>query len=146
MRFEREIEVAGDPGDVFAYLADFENTAEWDPGIESARRLTAPPTAVGSRFELVALFRGRRQRLEYVVTELDPGRRIALRGEGEKALSEDAISVSAAGAEGRTRVRFEADFRLKGLRRVAEPLIRPLLERMGDEALAELQTTLARAA
>ena len=145
MRYRGEIEVPGEPEDVFAYLADFEHTAEWDPGIVESRRLTPGSTAVGSRFEVIARFRGSRQRFEYGVTELEPGRRIVLRGDGEKARSEDAISVTGAGG-GRARVAYEADLRLKGARRVAEPFLRRTFMRMGDEALDGLQARLGRAA
>ena len=144
MRYRREIEVPGTPGDVFRYLTDFEHTVEWDPGIEEARRLFDGSTAVGSRFEVIARFRGNRQRFEYVVTELDhEGRRIALSGEGAKAVSDDRITVD--GVEGRTRVTYEADLRLKGLYRIAEPFLGATFTRMGDEALEGLQARLGRA-
>lgn len=130
-------------GAAFAYLSDFANAAEWDPGIAEARRLTPAPTEVGSRFEVVALFRGRRQRFEYVVTELEDGSRIALRGEGEKALSDDVVTV-AAGVTG-TRVTYEADLRLKGVYRLAEPFLRSTFRQMGDDALEGLAAHLAHA-
>jgi carbon monoxide dehydrogenase subunit G len=142
MRYTREIEVVAEPGAVFAYLADFENSAEWDPGVVEARRLTEGPTAVGSRFELIALFRGKRQRFEYVVTEYEEGRKIALRGQGEKARSDDVIAVD--GADGRTRIAYEADLRLEGLYRLAEPFLRRTFVRMGDDALDGLAAALAR--
>ena len=113
MRYRREIEVEGEPVEVFAYLADFEHAAEWDPGIVEARRLSEGPTRVGSRFEVIALFRGNRQRFEYVVTALEEARRVALRGEGDRAASDDEITVTP-GLDGRTRVAYEADLRLKG--------------------------------
>jgi carbon monoxide dehydrogenase subunit G len=141
VRYRREIEVATDVDATFAYLSDFANAAEWDPGIAEAKRLTPAPTAVGSRFEVVALFRGRRQRFEYVVTDFDEGRRIALRGEGEKAVSEDVITV-AAGPDG-TRVAYEADLRLKGVYRVAEPFLGSTVERMGNAALDGLAARLS---
>lgn len=140
VRYEREIEVGREPGAVFSYLADFENAADWDPGIVEARRLTDGPTAVGSRFEVVAEFRGKHQRFEYVVTEYEEGRRIALRGEGEKALSDDVITVG--GHDGHTHVVYEADIRLKGVYRLAEPFLRGTFAKMGDDALAGLKATL----
>jgi carbon monoxide dehydrogenase subunit G len=143
VRYRREIEVPGEPEAVFAYLADFEHAAEWDPGIVEARRLGAGPTEVGSRFEVIASFRGSRQRFEYVVTELDPGRRIVLRGEGAKARSDDEITVERAPGGG-ARVAYEADLRLKGARRVVEPFLRGTFERMGDDALDGLRARLAR--
>ncbi|HUZ15736.1 MAG TPA: SRPBCC family protein [Gaiellaceae bacterium] len=142
MRYAREIEVPKPVDETFAYLADFTHTAEWDPGIAEARRLTPAPTAGGSRFEVVALFRGKRQRFEYVVTAYEEGRRIALRGEGEKAISDDVIVVSP--SNGGTRIGYEADLRLKGVLRVAEPFLRSTVERMGNDALDGLAARLAR--
>jgi carbon monoxide dehydrogenase subunit G len=142
MRYRREIQVATHPDETFAYLVDFENAAEWDPGIAEARRLTPAPTEVGTRFEVIAEFRGNRQRFEYVVTELDDAR-IALHGDGDKALSEDVITV--ADGETGTRVTYEADIRLKGVYRAAEPFLRGRFRRMGDDALDGLAARLARA-
>jgi hypothetical protein len=142
VHYRREVEVAIAPEETFAYLADFENAAEWDPGIVEARRLTAAPTGPGSRFEVIALFRGRRQRFEYVVTEFEAGKRIALRGEGDKAISDDVITV-AAGATS-ARVVYEADLRLKGVYRVAEPFLGSTFRRMGDAALDGLAARLSR--
>lgn len=144
MRYRKQIEVMRDPAEVFAYLADFSRASEWDPGIVEARRLSDGPTAVGSRFEVVALFRGNRQRFEYVVMEYDEGRRIVLRGEGPRAVSDDTISVEGRG--GGTRVTYEADLRLKGVFRLAEPFLGRTVERMGDDALAGLESQLGGAA
>jgi carbon monoxide dehydrogenase subunit G len=141
VHYRREIQVATAPEETFAYLSDFANAAEWDPGIAEARRLTPAPTAVGSRFEVIAVFRGNRQRYEYVVTELED-MRVALRGDGEKALSDDVITVADGGAG--SRVIYEADIRLKGVYRVAEPFLRSMFRRMGDEALDGLVARLAR--
>jgi carbon monoxide dehydrogenase subunit G len=145
VRYRREIEVGTGTDATFDYLSDFGNAAEWDPGIVEARRLTPAPTAVGSRFEVIALFRGRRQRFEYVVTRFEQGTQIALRGEGDKAVSDDVITVRADPGGG-TRVAYEADLRLKGVYRVAEPLLRSTFERMGDDALDGLAERLAHPA
>jgi carbon monoxide dehydrogenase subunit G len=136
--YARTIDVSREPGEVFDYLADFSNAAEWDPGIVESRRLTPAPTEVGSRFEVVASFRGEEQRFEYAVTALEPGRRIVLHGEGAQAVSDDTITISP--AEDGTRVAYRADIRLKGLRRIAEPFLRGTLTRMGADALAGLET------
>jgi carbon monoxide dehydrogenase subunit G len=141
MMYRRVIDVTCTPAEAFAYLSDFSRVAEWDPGVVEARALgDAARLGVGSRFELVALFRGKQQRFEYVVTELDEGRRIQLVGEGEKASSRDTISVAA--ANWTTQIAYEADIRLKGLLRAAEPLLGATFRRMGDDALDGLQQQL----
>ena len=140
MRFSEQIEVARPAADAFRYIADFEHTAEWDPGIAESKRLTEGAVRVGSQFDVVALFRGKRQRFRYTVTELDDGRRIVLAGEGEKATSVDTIVVEADGAG--SRITYTADVKLKGLRRIAEPLLKPMLAKTAEEGLAGLKKTL----
>jgi hypothetical protein len=48
VRYRREIEADLTDG-VFAYLSDFANAAEWDPGIVEAWRLTPDARADGGR-------------------------------------------------------------------------------------------------
>ncbi len=140
MRFSEHIEVSRPAADAFRYIAEFENTAEWDPGIAESRKLTDGPVRVGSQFDVVALFRGKRQRFRYTVTELDDGRRIVLEGVGAKATSVDAITVDTSGSG--SRISYTADIQLKGLRRLAEPLLKPMLAKTGEDALAGLKQKL----
>ncbi len=140
MRFSEQIVVSRPAADAFQYIAEFENTAEWDPGIAESRKLTDGPVRVGSQFDVVALFRGKRQRFRYTVTELDDGRRIVLEGVGAKATSVDAITVDA--GDSGSRISYTADIQLKGLRRLAEPLLKPMLAKTGEDALAGLKQKL----
>jgi hypothetical protein len=73
---------------------------------------------------------------------LHDGERIALRREGDKARSDDVVQVSS--SAGGTRMRYEADLRLKGVLRIAEPFLRSTFRRMGDDALDGLAARLAR--
>lgn len=43
MRLRKEIVVFRPAAEAFRYLAEFENAAEWDPGIAEATRLTDGP-------------------------------------------------------------------------------------------------------
>ena len=140
MRLSRQIIVARPADDTFRYLAEFEHAAEWDPGIAEAKRLTDGPVRVGTEFDVVALFRGKRQRFRYRVTELEDGRRIVLSGDGEKATSVDEIDVEP--ADSGSLITYTAEIKLKGVRRLAEPLLKPMLGKTADEALAGLKQTL----
>ncbi|MGI9112127.1 MAG: SRPBCC family protein [Gaiellaceae bacterium] len=143
MQLSRQIQVSRPAAEAFGYVADFENAAEWDPGIAEAAKLTDGPVRVGSEYDIVALFRGKRQRFHYTVQELDEGRRqIVLAGDGGKATSVDTIVVEPAG-EG-SRITYTAEIKLKGLRRVAEPLLKPMLAKTADEGMAGLKATLDR--
>jgi carbon monoxide dehydrogenase subunit G len=139
--YRKTIEVPGTATDAFTYVSDFSRVSEWDPGVVESRALGFEARIeVGSRFEVVALFRGNRQRFEYVVTEFEDGRRISLLGDGEKARSRDEISV--AEVDGKTQITYEADIRLKGVRRALEPFLGRMFRRMGDDALDGLRRKL----
>ena len=142
MQISRQIEVSRPAADAFRYVAEFENAAEWDPGIAESKKLTDGPVRVGSEYDVVALFREKRQRFRYRVTELEDGRRVVLAGDGEKATSVDEIVIEPAG-DG-ARITYTAEIKLKGLRRIAEALLKPTLAKTADEALAGLKSTLDR--
>jgi carbon monoxide dehydrogenase subunit G len=144
VEISKEIQVARPAADAFRYVANFENAAEWDPGIVESTKRTDGTVSVGSEYDVVALFRGKRQRFRYRVKELEAGRRIVLEGEGDKATSTDEIVVEPAGAG--ARIAYTAEIKLKGLRRIAEPLLKPTLAKTADEALAGLKSTLDRPA
>ena len=113
MRFSEQIVVSPPAADAFKYIAEFENTAEWDPGIAESRKLTDGPVRVGSQFDVVALFRRKRQRFRYTVTELDDGRRIVLEGVGAKATSVDAITVDT--TDSGSRISFYGRYPAQGV-------------------------------
>jgi carbon monoxide dehydrogenase subunit G len=142
VRLRKEIDIARPLGEVFAYVADFSNGAEWDPGIVEATKLTDGPVREGSEFDIVALFRGKRQRFHYVVTALEENRRVVLSGDGKRARSVDEITFAQAGPG--TRITYAADIRLKGPFRLAEPLLTRTMSKLGDAALAGLKSVLTR--
>jgi carbon monoxide dehydrogenase subunit G len=136
------IEVPRPPGAAFAYVADFTTVAEWDPGIHSSRRLTGEG-GVGTTYEVQAEFRGKTMPFTYTVTELEPGRRIVLDGVGEKATSRDTIVFEPAG-EG-TRITYSAEFKLKGVLKVAGPFLGRTFRDLARKAMAGLEAKLGPA-
>ena len=118
---QRVVPTTLDAKSTFAFLSAFENTPTWDPGTPIVEKRTAGPVAVGSKFHAVAEFRGKRQPIDYVVTELSDDR-IQLRGENKTVISVDTIEVRppVAGSE----VHYNAEFTLKGLAKLAHPVRR----------------------
>ena len=141
MRYRESIEVAAPVEESFAYVADFANAAEWDPGLKESRRLDAGPLRVGSSFHIVAVTRGKEQAFRYAITELEPPARVVIEGSGEKATSRDVVTFEAAAAGG-TRITYDLDLRLKGARRLAEPFLGGFVRKLGDSALAGLKRAL----
>lgn len=126
--------------EVFAYLADFSNTAEWDPGVAEATQTSDGPVGLGSTFDLVALFRGRRVPVTYEVTVFEPPSRVVLVGRNPRFTGTDDIGVTAEG-DG-ARVSWNAQFEMQGLFKLAQPFLGGVFEKLSQEAMDGLQETL----
>ena len=128
-----ELKVSRPLDEVFGLVGDFANAEVWDPGVEESRAITEGPVRVGSRYELTIVFNGRRLPMTYEVTAFDPPRRVELVGTGSTVDARDDIRFEATD-EG-TRILYMADLRLKGVLRVAEPLLRSKFEQVGRRAM-----------
>lgn len=129
-------------GEVFAYVADFTTAAEYDPGVVAARRLTDGPVALGSAFHVEARFLGRVVPMRYEVLALEAPTRLRLEGVAAAARTIDEIRFEAR-PEGGTRVTWTLDLELGGAGRLAEPVLGPVLRRLGRAALDGLAARLA---
>jgi carbon monoxide dehydrogenase subunit G len=143
-RYQASIEITWTPAEAFAYLSDFSTSAEWDPGVVEAERVGAGAIGEGSEFRLVAEFLGRRTPLTYRIVEYEPPKAVTFVGENATVVSHDRITFAAI-ATG-TRVTYDAELRLKGLVRLADPLLTLAFNRVGDRALAGLREALERPA
>jgi carbon monoxide dehydrogenase subunit G len=125
---------------VFAYLRDFSTAKEWDPGVLEAERLGERPIGEGTEFRLVSTFLGRKTTLKYLIVEYDPPNAVTFRGENSTVVSLDRITFEP--ADGGTRIAYDAELTLKGLLKVADPLLGLAFKRVGDRALAGMRKTL----
>lgn len=129
--------------EAFDYLADFSRTAEWDPCVAEARRLTRGKVRLGSRFGVTVSVLGRRVALEYRIAEFERPSHLVLSGGAPSLRSVDEISFVA--RPGGTRVTYDARLELVGIRRIADPLLDLLLQRIGSLAMRGLRERLAGA-
>ena len=137
------IEVPRSPAESFAYVADFTTVAEWDPGIHASRRVSGDG-GVGTTYDVQAEFRGKSVPFRYTVTSFEQDRRVVLDGVGEKATSLDTIEFEPAG-DGGTRITYTADFKLKGVLRIAEPFLGRTFRNLAHDALEGLADRLGLA-
>ena len=128
----------------FAYLADFSNSAIWDPGTATAKRLDSGPIRIGSRFALAVRMAGSVRPMTYEIVDLEPPREVVLRGEGSGVAATDTMTFTP--TAGGTRIDYRADIRLRGWRRLLEPFAGKTFERIGREAREGMERTLAERA
>jgi len=130
------------PDEVFAYLADFRSVAEWDPSVRSAVHLNGDdPITVGAIFRVTIKTALSEIVLDYTTIELEPSDRIVLRGENSSMVSVDTIVIRGDGHGGAT-VSYDAKIELKGLRKLAGPLLGLAFKRLGDNARDGLRDNL----
>ena len=141
MKLERTVRVKKPLEKVFAYLSDFTTTTEWDPGTVKTVR-TAGGGEIGTEYRNTSTFAGRQTELTYVVQDLVPNKRIALRGENATVIAHDTISVRQVGSQ--TEVTYTADFTFKGITRFVAPLMKAAFTKLGNEAESGLASALAR--
>lgn len=141
MKLQRIVTVEKPLEKVFAYLADFTTTTEWDPGTVRTVR-TSGDGEFGTEYQNTSTFGGRQTELTYVVVDLVPNRHISLRGENKTVIANDTMTFRETG--GSTEVTYTADFTFKGITRFVAPFLKPAFTRLGDEAETGMASALAR--
>jgi len=116
----------------FDYVANFENIIEWDPGVTTARKVTAGPAGVGTEYALDLEYGGSPLSMVYRITEWDPPRLVVLEGDGDRSLAVDRISFRPTSTG--TSVEYQADIQLKGPFRLAQPFLGKLFREIGEGA------------
>jgi carbon monoxide dehydrogenase subunit G len=134
------IEVDRPLNEAFAFVSDFANAEDWDPGVVESRREDDGPVGIGATYRLVVRFRGTSLPMTYRIVEFHPPRRVVLRGEGSTVRAVDEISLEPVG--NRTRLTYRADLRMRGLLAVTEPFLRRAFDRMGKRAVEGLRQAL----
>lgn len=143
----RTFRVTSAPAQVLDYLEDFSHAEEWDPGTQSCVRIDgAGPVGVGSRWHNTSKIAGLSTELTY---ELDQRAddRVVFVGSNDSALTKDEITVRPDG-EG-SEITYRAVITMKGLGKLAEPLMKVVFEKIGkdtEKSLTEILNALPRAA
>ncbi|WGL51383.1 SRPBCC family protein [Nocardioides sp. BP30] len=135
----RTFTVEPSPSVVIAYLQDFGNAEQWDPGTERCTRLDSGPVRVGSRWHNVSKIAGMTTELDYELTEL-AGDRIVFVGRNDSATSTDTITVAPHGTG--SEVTYEAVIEMKGAAKLAAPLVKLVFEKIGSDTEEDLTNVL----
>jgi carbon monoxide dehydrogenase subunit G len=132
----RRIDVGKPVDTVVGYLKDFAHAEQWDPGTETCTRLDAGPLREGSTWHNVSNFLGRRVELIYRLERATPDQ-LTFVGTNDAAQSIDDLTFHPLGDA--TRVTYHANIRLRGLARLADPVVYLALRRLADKVAPRLQ-------
>ena len=78
--FENTVTIQRPAGEVFAFLADFENIPMWNYAIEETSKVSAGPADVGTRYRQTRSIPGRSVE-DFEVTVFEPASRLAIQGQ-----------------------------------------------------------------
>jgi carbon monoxide dehydrogenase subunit G len=132
-RYRGTVQAPHSAEEVWRYLADLRSVGEWDPSVESVKLTGGEPRTESARYELEVRFRRRSITLPYRVAEVDPPRRIVFAAETDSVVVRDEARIEPIG-ETTSRVTWEADLRLRGVRRLLDLPLRALFNRLGEDA------------
>lgn len=130
---------------VFAYLADFSNSQEWDPGVTSSVARDDSGPRLGQVYDLVVTFGDRELEMVYEITAFKENRLVTLVGDGSTTHAVDTMEFSEV-PDGGTAMTYTADIKLKGFLRLAEPFLGGKFKELIDKAEAGMAAQLGRLA
>ena len=138
---ERHFTVAADPDVVLEYLSDLAHTEQWEPATRRTIRTGAGPIGVGATWHHVSKVLGVTTELTYTLTVREPGR-VVFAGRNEGATSTATLTVRP--VDGGAEVTWHLDLEMHGVAKLATPVVKIELERLGDEAATRLTGILNR--
>jgi uncharacterized protein YndB with AHSA1/START domain len=116
------IEIARPAEEVFAYVIDPRTMPEWQQGCVRGQ-LDTPTTRVGSRCTTVRKIGGREREVTTEITEYDPPRRWADRGNDGPIRGAVAVTVEPLADGSRSRLTIELELTGHGIGKLLVPLI-----------------------
>lgn len=126
--------------EVFDYMADFRNAAEWDENTSSVKLTSGKPDQVGATYEVVTGFAGRDLTLTYKTVEIERPGLVVFESSTGLAKIRDTIEFTSSGSG--CRVDYNARIETSGLAKVLDPVFSLIFKRVGDRAAASLREAL----
>jgi uncharacterized protein YndB with AHSA1/START domain len=136
-RVERTAVIPAPPADVFAYLADLANLAEWQSGIVSAERIDTGEMRVGSSARVARELMGQRMEVPLTVSEYEPPHRLGITSEVSGVRAAATLDLTPALGGTATDLEFAMEIRGSLVTAFMEPLI-------ASAATGDIEASLAR--
>lgn len=140
LKVESSVDIKRPVEDVFAYVADPSNVAEWSSIYFEAKLEGSGPMRVGSRIKSASRFLGRRIDMTGEVTEYERNRKFSIRADSGPAHGSTVYRLEP--TEQGTRLHFKMEGEAPGLFKLADPVLSGLVKRHYDADLASLKELL----
>ena len=136
-RFTTTISSPKSAEEVFDYMADLRNFAEWDPGVVAAEQVTGDGGGSDASFDVTVKSFPSPMTLRYETVEYDRPNGVRAVAESDRLVSDDRITVAAHGDA--CTVTYDAELRIKGALGVVDPILALMFNRIGGRAAEGLR-------
>ena len=133
-RYTGTVDAPHSAEEVWHYLADLRSIGEWDPSVESVTLVDGEPRTEGARYELDVRF----PRQQHHASPTGSSRRTRPAGwcselKRTRSSVRDEARIEPAG-DGASRVTWDAELRLRGIRKMLDLPLRAFFNRLGQDA------------
>jgi carbon monoxide dehydrogenase subunit G len=135
----RTFSVNAPPDQVVAYLKDFANAEQWDPGTQRCTRIDSGPVAEGASWHNVSNIFGVTAELTYTL-EKATDRTLVFVGKNSSSTSTDTITVDASGAG--SVLEYRADLEMHGAAKLLTPAMKLAFEKLAGDTEKQMTTVL----
>ena len=142
-RVEGRTRLAASPDEVFAYVADLENLAEWQGGVTAAHRTSDGPMRAGATAEVTRQMMNQRIVAPLLVTAYDPPRRLGIASKVSGVEADATLDLSELDGGAATDLAFAMEIRGSGLTSFMEPMIAGAARGDIESSLERLQARFA---
>ena len=130
------------PDDAFAYMADLNHFAQWDPGVARVQQVSGDGPGPDAAFDVAVKAAGRSITLRYNIVRYEAPSTVVAFAESSLLSSRDTITIEPSESGSGSIVTYDAVLTLKGLLALADPLLGLSFKRIGDRAGAGLVAAL----
>jgi hypothetical protein len=138
--FENTVTIQRPAGEVFAFLADFENIPMWNYAIDETHKTSPGPVSVGTRYRQTRTVPGRSVE-GFDVTVFEPASRLAI--QGQIGPFRATISYQLEAADGATKLVNNVELNApQAMPRLLAPFATPRIKAAVAQNLGELKLLL----
>ncbi len=144
-RVERRAVIGASPAEVFAYLSDLNNLADWQSGVVEARLTSGGEMRVGTTAIVARELMGQRMEAPLTVTAYEPPRRLAIGSEVSGVKANATLDLAPVAGGEATDLAFAMEIRGSLLTAFMEPMIASAAGGDIDASLQRLQARFSAA-
>lgn len=140
MKVQENITIQASEEEIFVYMMEVKNRTAFIPMLEEVILLDEPPMQVGSKYIEVASIAGQNLKTTYEITGLENNKMIQVKT--TESVFPIAVDLYLKPNFSATTVLIQLDFTLKGVYRLASPLIKGIVQQQAKDILRRLKEIL----